>query len=200
MISAIVLAAGGAERMGGQKLLLPLKGKPVLRWVLEAALASQADEVCCVVQERQSMQQAISLSHDRLRWVANAEAKQGQSTSIVAGLRAVDPRSEGALFLVGDQPLVATALIDALLSLFKQGSVWIAAPVFRGQTRNPVLFGRNLFPELEKLTGDRGGRALIQRYREKTCLLEWNDEKPFLDLDVREDYEKLQELVNDWGY
>lgn len=199
MISAIVLAAGSAERMGEQKLLFPLKGRPVLRWVLEAVLASQVDEACCVVREPESMRQAISLSHSRLRWVVNAEAEKGQNTSIVAGLRAIDPRSQGALFLVGDQPLVTAELIDALLSLFQESSAWIVAPVFRGQTRNPVLFRRDLFPEIAKLTGDRGGRVLIQTYREKTSLLEWKDEKPFLDLDTREDYEKLQALVNDRG-
>ena len=38
MIAAIVLAAGLARRMGRQKLLLDLKGKPVIRWSIEGVL------------------------------------------------------------------------------------------------------------------------------------------------------------------
>ena len=45
MISAVILAAGRADRMGEPKLFLPLGGKPVLQWVLESALASDLDEV-----------------------------------------------------------------------------------------------------------------------------------------------------------
>jgi CTP:molybdopterin cytidylyltransferase MocA len=52
-----------------------------------------------------------------------------------------------------------------------------------------------LFPELLQLTGDRGGRALIEKYKNKTVLVEWKDEIPFFDLDVREDYERLKELA-----
>ena len=104
MISAVVLAAGRAERMGEQKLFLPLRDKPVLQWVLESALRSSVHEVICVVRDLGTVRQRISLGQDRLYWLVNHAADHGQSTSVVAGLWAVDPRSEGALFLVGDQP------------------------------------------------------------------------------------------------
>lgn len=191
MISGILLAAGSSERMGRQKLLLDLRGKPVLQWVLEAALASVLDEIVCVFSERE-IPDRISLNHEKLRWTRNEKASQGQSTSIGAGLSAISPASEAALFMVGDQPLVNPDLINGLIDLFRRGPSLIAAPMFQGQTRNPVLFRRELFPELLKLTGDRGGRALIERYKERAAFLEWSDETPFLDLDVWDDYEKLK--------
>ncbi len=190
-ISAIVLAAGASTRMGRQKLLLDLKGKPVLQRVLEAALASELLEVLCVVRELKAIRQKISLAHPRLRWVINPQADQGQSTSIVAGLKAISPASQGALFMVGDQPLVTSELVNALVQLFEKESPFIAAPTFHGQARNPVLFHRNLFDELLALTGDQGGRALIEKYREKAIFLEWKEEGPFLDMDVWEDYQRL---------
>ncbi len=192
MISGILLAAGTAQRIGKQKLLLDFKGKPVLRWVLEAALSSDLSEVICVVQQSKDLQQKMPLEHDKLRWVSNKKASQGQSASIIAGLKAVLPKSEAALFLVGDQPLIQPELINNLLKLFRKKRPLIVAPTFQGQTRNPVLFHRDLFPELLKVTGDMGGRALIRTYREKTALLEWKDEAPFLDLDTWEDYEILK--------
>jgi len=66
MISAVVLAAGRAERMGEQKLLLPLRDKPVLQWVLESALESEVHEVICVVRDLEAVRQRISLTNDRL--------------------------------------------------------------------------------------------------------------------------------------
>src|ERR1043166_7900755 len=103
MISAVVLAAGRAQRMGEQKLFLPFKGKPVLQWVLETALASDLHEVICIVRDLRAVRQRIRLVHERLLWLVNHAADRGQSTSLIAGLWATHPQSQGALFMVGDQ-------------------------------------------------------------------------------------------------
>lgn len=177
--------------MGQQKLLLDLKGKPVLQWTIEAALGSKLDEVVCVVRELKNIREGISLNHEKLRWAMNDRAAEGQSTSVTAGLKVVSPQSEAALFLVGDQPLVKPELINSLIDLFRKSGAPIVAPTFQGQTRNPVLFHKGLFPELLKLTGDGGGRRLIEKYDDKAAFLEWKDEAPFLDVDRWEDYERL---------
>ncbi|HEY2920815.1 MAG TPA: nucleotidyltransferase family protein [Candidatus Binatia bacterium] len=195
MISAVVLAAGRAQRIGREKLLLPLRGKPVLQWVLESALASDLDEIVCVTRELTSAQRQLNLSDERLLWLTNYAADRGQSTSVISGLWATNPRSDGVMFLVGDQPLIRKELINALIEKFKAGSAWIVAPSFEQAPRNPVLFRRDLFPELLQLTGDRGGRMLIEKYTNRTALVEWKDEISFLDLDVHEDYERLKELA-----
>jgi len=91
--------------------------------------------------------------------------------------------------------MIRKDLLNALIARFENSPAWIVAPSFKGQTRNPVLFRRVLFPELLRITGDRGGRGLIERYREKTALVEWEDELAFLDLDIREDYERLNGLA-----
>lgn len=194
MISGIILAAGLAERMGQPKLLLDLKGKPVLQWTLEAALVSRLDEIICVVRELKEISEVIPLKSEKLRWIANERAEEGLSTSIIAGLKALGRESEAALFLVGDQPMVKPELINGLIDLFRNSRVSIVSPVFAGEARNPVLFRRDLFPELLKLTGDRGGRGLIETHKNEAAFLEWQDEVPFLDVDVWEDYEKLKKL------
>ena len=47
--------------MGEQKLLLPLRGKPVLQWVLESALAADLHEIVCVVHDLSAVRRRISL-------------------------------------------------------------------------------------------------------------------------------------------
>ena len=192
MISSIVLAAGRAENMGEQKLLLPLRGKPLLQWLLESALASDLHEIVCVVRDLSAVRRRISLADERLYWIINNAADRGQSTSVIGGLWAIHPKSDGALFLVGDQPMIQSKLIDSLVKRFKNSPALIVAPNFQGQARNPVLFRRDLFPELLHLTGDRCGQGLIKKYRQKTDLVEWNDDVSFKDLDVFEDYEKIK--------
>ncbi len=195
MISAVILAAGRAERMGEPKLFLPLGEKPVLQWVLESALDSDLDEVICVTRELSSARRQINLTDDRLFWLLNYAADRGQSTSVIAGLWAANAASEGVMFLCGDQPLVRPELINALIEKFEDSSAWIVAPSFHGEARNPILFRRKLFPELLQLTGDRGGRPLLDKHKRKTTLVEWPDELPFLDIDVPEDYERLKRLA-----
>jgi molybdenum cofactor cytidylyltransferase len=194
MISAVVLAAGRSQRMGEQKLLLPVGGKAVLQRVLESALASELAEIVCVVRSFEPLRRYVSITDERLLWLINYAADRGQSTSVIAGLWAIHPDSEGAMFLVGDQPMIRSDLINALIKRFKTTDALIVGPSCRGITRNPVIFRREIFPEILKLTGDRGGRVLIERYRDKTALLEWPDELPFIDIDVPADYERLKEL------
>jgi len=195
MISAVILAAGRAERMGEQKLFLPLSGKPVLQWVLESALASDLDEIICVSRDFGPVRRQITLTDERLFWLLNYAADRGQSTSVIAGLWAANSECDGIMFLVGDQPLISKELINSLIENFDDSRALIVAPKFNGEARNPVLFRRQLFPELLKLTGDRGGRALLEKHHKQTALVEWQDELSFLDIDLPEDYERLKGLA-----
>jgi molybdenum cofactor cytidylyltransferase len=192
MISSVVLAAGRAESMGEPKSLRPLRGKPVLQWVLESALASVVHEVVCVVHDLKAVRRRISLVNKRLYWLTNYAADRGQSASVIAGLWAIDPKSSAALFLAGDQPMIRPELINALAERFEKSDALIVAPSFREQIRNPILFQRDLFGELLQLTGDRDGRVLIDKHRKKTALVEWNDELSFKDIDVHRNYETIK--------
>jgi len=191
MVSAVVLAAGRAENMGEQKALLPLRDKPVLQRVLEGALASRVREVICVVSDLASARRHVKVEDERLIWLVNYGADGGPNSSMIAGLWAIDPNSDGVLFLAGDQPFIRSELIDALIDRFENSSAPIVAPSFMGEARNPVLFRRELFPDLLKLTGDRGARALLEKNQDKAELVPWAEEIPYVDVDTRADHERL---------
>lgn len=195
MISAVILAAGKGERMGKPKLFLPWRGKVVLQWVIESVLASAASEVICVVRDLAAVRAHIAVNDERLSWLVNDRPDAGQSSSVIAGLWAVDGRSDRALFIVGDQPMLDSALLDALMDRSKSVQAPIVAPSFKGEIRNPVLFHRELFPELLNLKGDRGGRSLVKKFRDRVELLEWHEEAPFMDIDEEKDYERLKLLA-----
>ena len=193
MISAVVLAAGRAET--SSKLLAPLRGKPVLRRVLEAVAASRVDEVLCVVRDAAQCQENISMGGDRLLWLVDDNAGMGQSNVLIAGLWAVDPGTAGVLFISGEQAFLGRDLVDALLDRFERNPTAIVAPSFQGQMRNPVLFPRELFRELLEVKSDGIGREVIERNRDRVALVPWHEEAPFLDLDHEENDERLFLLV-----
>jgi len=60
MIAAIVLAAGLARRMGRQKLLLALQGKPVVRWAVEALLPLVEEVVVVTGREDAAVREALA--------------------------------------------------------------------------------------------------------------------------------------------
>ena len=193
MVSAVVLAAGRAKNIGEQKALLPLRDEPVLQRVLEGALASRVREVVCVVSDLASAGQHLTIANERLIWLLKYGADGAPNSSMIAGLWAIDPKSDGVLFLAGDQPFIRSELIDALIERFESGHALIVAPSFQGQPRNPLLFRRELFPDLLKVAGEQSGRALLEKNRDKAELIPWAEEIPFFDIDVRTDYEHLKE-------
>jgi molybdenum cofactor cytidylyltransferase len=195
MISAIVLAAGTNENNGQPKLFLPLRGKAVLQWVLESVLASTVSEVICVVRDLVAVRAHISTSNERLFWLVNARAEQGESSSVIAGLWAVDAQSQGALLVAGHQPIPNPALIDALIKRFKKDSPPATAPTCKGEIGEPVLFSRELFPELLKLEGDSGAREVIEKHRHDAQLVEWKQEPTFMDITDEKDYEGIKQLA-----
>jgi molybdenum cofactor cytidylyltransferase len=195
MISAIVLGAGKAEKTSKPKLFLPLRGKAVLQWVLESVLASAVSEVICVVRDLVAVRAHISISDERLFWLVNDRAELGQSSSVIAGLWAVNARSQGALLVAGDQPMPNHALIDALIERFKKASPPAVAPTCKGEIREPVLFSRELFPELLRLEGDSGAREVIKKHRHGAQLVEWKEEASFMEVSDEKDYQGIKQLA-----
>ena len=191
MVSAVVLAAGVAGSMREQEALLPLRDQPVLQRVLEGALASKVREVVCVVSDLALARRHITIENERLIWLVKYGADGGINSSLTAGLWAIDPKSDGVLFLAGDQPFIRNELIDALIERFENSHALIVAPSFQGQPRNPLLFRRELFPNLLKLTGNRGARALLEKNRAQAELVPWSEEIP--SVDVSADYARLKE-------
>ena len=171
-IAAIVLAAGLSSRMGSNKLLQEWQGVPLLRWVVEAAMKSDARPVLVVTGNDATPIEAALRGLD-VRLVHNSKYREGLSTSLRAGIHAVPESADGAIVLLGDMPEVDAALINRMIAAFSPAdgrSVCVAA---HDQKRgNPVLWARNFFPEIEALEGDEGAKRLFARHEDLICEIE----------------------------
>jgi len=185
-IGAVVLAAGVSSRMGANKLLMPLWGKPLVRHAVEAAAASRAATVV-VVTGNSSKEVEDSLDGLTVSFVENKEFAKGLSTSLKCGLRALPDDCDGAVILLGDMPAISPNLLDRLIAAFDpaQGRA-IVVPTRGGRRGNPVLWARRFFPEILALEGDTGAKRLMVLHRDLVHELEAADDGPFIDIDTPE--------------
>jgi molybdenum cofactor cytidylyltransferase len=208
--AAIILAAGSSSRMGTEhyKLLLPLGDRPVLAHVITATLTSHARPIILVLGHRaEQVRAAIAhyVAHPSITLVENPNYLQGMSTSLRLGLQILmqdSYRSEspsysptGALVILGDQPLMTPQILDTLIEARQTTGKRIIAPLYNGKRGNPVLFDASLFSELMEVTGDEGGRSVIERHRQDVATVEVGNTVATYDVDTWEAY---QQVVAEW--
>jgi molybdenum cofactor cytidylyltransferase len=173
--------------MGRQKLLLPLPdGRVLVRAAVEQVLAAGLDAVVVVVGHEGRAVQA-ALAGLPVRVVDNPFHATGQSTSLRAGLRALDPGTEAAVVALGDQPLPDPGVIRRLVAAFRATGKPIVVPRYRDGRGNPVLFATALVGELDAVTGDVGGRPVIARDPARVAEVAVDTPAP-PDVDTPEDY------------
>ncbi|MBO33991.1 MAG: hypothetical protein CMM74_13620 [Rhodospirillaceae bacterium] len=196
-VAGVILAAGLSSRYNGNKLLAPLKGKPLIQWVAEAALASKLDRIVAVFgHEKDKARKVVSaiLQDPRFDYIDIDDYQSGQSRSVIAGLMHISRDYAGTMYLMGDQPLIDPAIIDEIITTFENSDKGICYPSFNGKRRNPVIFGEKFYPDILALTGDTGARQIIDSNPDSTVSLEYQSEIYFRDVDREID---LQSLVLD---
>jgi len=181
MISAIVLAAGQATRFGQCKQLITLQP------VLDNLAHSKIDEVVVILgAHADEIREQIQFG--KARTVLNPDYANGMSTSIQAGLRAID--AEAAMIVLADQPFVTPRTVDALIDEYRRVKPKIVIPTFNGLRGNPVIVDRSLFAEMMTIKGDIGCRAIFGDH--PVHLLPVGDGGVVQDIDTPEDLPRLQ--------
>jgi molybdenum cofactor cytidylyltransferase len=188
----IVLASGFSRRMGSAKLLLPFKGKSILRHVLEHSINSELSGITVVVNpDIPGLAEEASVPGiDKI--VINDRASEGMSTSVKSGLLSVPADAAAAMFLLGDMPLVTANEINAVIRDYVKPETppRIVQAKYGTKTGHPILFDRSLFSELLQVSGDEGGRSIIKKYKQEVHYSEMEKEMTS-DIDTQADYQKL---------
>jgi molybdenum cofactor cytidylyltransferase len=187
MLSAIILAAGESKRMGKPKQLMPLGKSTLLEQAIDNLLNSSVDETIVVLGHK-AEEITKKIANKPVKVVINPDYQQGMSTSIVAGLIMVDPRSQAVMLALGDQPLVTSRTINQLIEAFNKNRKGIAVPTYRGRRGHPIIFDIKYKVELFKLKGDIGGREIIQNHPKDVFMVAVDSESVISDIDTQEDY------------
>ncbi len=198
-IPGLVLAAGRGRRFGAaSKLLADVDGRPVLRHVVESALASRLDPVIVVLGAgaEAGLQAIEGIDDARLRVVFNPAWATGKASSFEVGLREVPADAPGVVALLGDMPRVKPWLIDRVLSEFEL-SGRLSFPIFPGAEGpakgHPTAYPRGLFGEVGQLVGDDTAMAAVRRHWSEAVKIPLEDASTQADIDTARDLELLKD-------
>ena len=133
-MTVIILAAGLSERMGENKLLLPLNGKPLIHSTIKAALSYTDDVIVVIGHDRERMEEA--LEGLPIRTVYCSDYLKGQKYSTLTGIEKV--RDDDFAVLPGDLPLIGYEDFAGTAALLSTHT--IARAIYRGTPGHPVMF------------------------------------------------------------
>ncbi len=185
-VGAVVLAAGQSTRMGAEnKLTKAISGEAMVRHPVKAALAAGLDPIV-VITGHDADAVTAALSDLPVSFTDNPAYADGLSTSLKAGLAALDDRTDAAFVLLGDMPFVTADLLKAMRKrLEPEAGAWIVVPTDPdGRWGNPVLLHRRFFPVLADLTGDRGARAVLKDHADAIAFVTADGEQITRDFDT----------------
>jgi molybdenum cofactor cytidylyltransferase len=193
MICAIVLAAGRSERMGTQKLLLPIGGKPVITGIVDEIQQSPLQLTIVVTGHDGKVIQA-ALKGREATFVENPEPQGDMLSSIRCGLRAIPEQCTAVLVVLGDQPGINAELVFKLIDVFTSSGRGIVVPTHLGHRGHPVLIAARFRDELLRQHDDLGLRGLLDVHHREIQQVEVAN--AMADIDTPEDYQRLLNSAN----
>lgn len=181
-LGCVVTAAGFSKRFGGNKLLVQLNGKSIIRHTLDAIPSELFSCVAVVTQYREIAEIAEEYG---FMTVFNDTPEQGISSSVKLGVCALAD-CDAIMFTVADQPMLKKESIRNEVNFFLLHRDNIVAAAHNGKRGNPCIFPGEFFCELKELQGDVGGSAVIKKHTDRLLLFELEKEQ-LADIDNKSD-------------
>ena len=129
LVHLLIAAAGSGRRMGADrnKLLLPLAGRCVIAWTLDAALAAQRVSWIGVVGQEMDREPILALVEGAAKPVVWIQGGSTRQESVQRGLAALPAEAEHVLIHDGARCLAEPALFDRCADAVAAGTALIAA-------------------------------------------------------------------------
>ena len=170
-VYALVLAAGAGRRFGGDKLLAPFRGTPLIGHVATTLAQAMhggllAGGVAVVPPRATALLWPLETAG--LELLENPAASTGLASSLRLGLDALArgaraPAAGAALLVLADQPLLRLPVISALVEAWRErpGTLRPRYAEQPDHPGHPVLLDRAQWRLAEGLEGDHGFGALL---------------------------------------
>lgn len=188
-LGCVVLAAGRGVRFGGNKLICPLAGRPVLSRVLDSLPREQFSSIVVVASSQEVEQLCRASGVPCLCYEGGA-----QSDSIRLGIGAME-ETEGCMFVMGDQPLCSRRSMERLLEAFRRQPEAVVRLAFQGRPCSPVLFPSRYYPNLAALAGEQGGIAAVRGLNPTFRFVEAEEEAELWDTDTPEELIRIEHYL-----
>jgi molybdenum cofactor cytidylyltransferase len=198
MIPALVLAAGKSSRMGRTKALLSVgsSGETFLHRIIRVLREGGADAVVVVIGgDAAAVRASLPRDDAQISAVENPRYEEGQLSSLLIGLAAVEQRHENVeavMMTLVDLPLISAATVRAVRDAFLANP---GAPLVRprrgGRHGHPVIFNRSIFGELRRADPSTGAKPVVHAHAAEEVNVDVDDEGAFIDIDTPQDYDRF---------
>jgi len=192
MISGIITASGLSKRFGSDKLFYKINGKYIISYVIENVNNSNLNEKIIVINNYNKYKSIIP---ENFKIIINNDYLNGMSSSIINGIKNISINSEAAMIIPGDMPLINKNIINKLIEYFNKNNYGIAGLLDNDIIKSPVIFSRKYFNELLKLSGDHGGKIVIEKHLNDFSGIKI-DENLLKDVDYINDAKLIEEMFN----
>ena len=191
-IAALILAAGRSSRMGFPKPLLQVGNCSALEKAVNCFYLAGIEDVRVIVGHRAD--EVIPLVNRlNAKWVFNESFQEGMLSSVLTGVRSLEPGIEAFFLLPVDVPLVKQNTVEECLRIYRGRGAKVVYPCFQGLQGHPPLIERGCVAELT--AGCRGGlRAFLERYRPEAAYVNVLDRGVVMECNTPEEYRKV------WAY
>ena len=178
----LVMAAGNSRRFGADKRQASFGNKTLLETTLEKAAPWKKSIRVILGPGDESLQ--ASLSDQQVTTYSAKNARQGMGHSLadaILQLTINEPNISRCLVMLADMPYLKTDTLKKLLDTLKDND--LVVPTYRGKRGNPVGFGECYFSALKELTGDKGGKIVLQRNENSVLEIPVEDSGILRDID-----------------
>lgn len=185
-VAAVVLAAGESSRFGSPKQLAEIDGKPMIARIVGRVAQSNVERTVVVLGcEFEKVSDALA-GFPEVEVLENPEYRSGIAGSLKVGLSRIG-ELDAVMFVLGDLPGLGTADIDAVLGAYLRSNAPLALGKVDGVQAHPVIFRKDLWPELQGTGGDIGGRDVVKAHLHEAVTVELPPSCG-ADIDTLEDY------------
>lgn len=189
-IASIVVAAGYSSRMHSFKPFLRFGEYTAVEMVVHTLKRSGIDDIIVVTGHR-SCEVMEKLKGSGVRCVMNENYSQGMYSSVLKGLEALDEEYAAFFMQPVDVPLIKKHTLELLKSKYQESGKGVLYPVFCGKRGHPPLIDTKYKQAIIESDGEGGLKRILENFSEDSIDVPVLDEAVLMDMDTKEDYERL---------
>ncbi|OYU64941.1 MAG: 4-diphosphocytidyl-2C-methyl-D-erythritol synthase, partial [Cytophagaceae bacterium BCCC1] len=166
-IGVVILAAGESKRMGVPKQILPIFGIPMLKYLVDEVLDTEAHPVTVVVGANKTKIVPL-LENIPIGIIDNPDWQKGMGSSIKMGLVGsylITKGFDGLIFMTSDMPFVNAEVINKLIKTAREfPDKTIIASKYAGTLGIPVLYKKERFEDILDMKPEHGAKQFFNKY------------------------------------
>ena len=196
-IGVVILAAGESKRMGAPKQILPIFGVPMLKYLIDEVIDTEAHPITVVLGANKSKIVPL-LENIPIGIIDNKEWAKGIGTSIKMGLVGsylITKGFDGLIFMTSDMPYVTSELITQLIEAARNyPEKSIICSEYDGVKGVPVLLKKERFEDILDMKPEDGAKQFFTKYPNEIFSVPFDLGQ--IDLDTKEDYYNFLQSKN----